>query len=864
MENERESNDLSLAPNEFAFVQDTTNGRIQTYAGPFATSLTKTDRAVIFDHRSKSFVQVPMDKARQLKAVAPEGWYIQLKNPAKDAAQSHPPEGGKHTMPELMIGRKENVAGAVSFALWPGQMVRVIQGHHLREDEYVLIRIYDEKSARENWQFQQVKTRDGSSEDESAVAQANVPKDLMTGKLYVVKGTDVSFYVPTTGIEVVPFTEEGDDARQYIRKAVTLERLEYCILLDQDGNKRYVEGPAVVFPEPTEDFVEVDGETKFRAFELNPNSGLYIKVIADYEENGKKYNVGDELFITGKTHPIYFPREEHSLIKYGDHHIHYGIMIPAGEARYVADRDTGIIRLEKGPKVFLPDPRHEVVLRRILEPKLCNLMYPGNVEALSYNQALISRTQHLAEDLAMLGDTPVAVAGAAGGMLEGGLLGGGALYSANMAFAATADSQTAMPGAAMARGISPKRAKKSVAGDEISRGHKYTPPRTLTLNAKYDGAVTINVFEGYAVMLTRKGEKTERRIIMGPQTAMLEYDEIPHVLRLSTGKPKTTTQMLDTVYLKVSNNPVTDFIQAESRDYCKVTIKLSYRVSFDGNDPEKWFSIENYVKFLCDHMRSMIRNEIKRHDIVEFYQNSTDVLRDLILGKRPDGGERPGRRFEENAMTIRDVEVLAVELDNQLAGLLVGAQTDVIKQNLALAKAERELEFTTQSEEFARSIAQARFATLTQKLSLDREEQSQRARGEEERRNAQLAIEKLDLSLTEAEANKERARHQPALDLTKAKNELEAARISVETLALKERAGAISDKFIAALESVSEDLLIERVTQALGPMRILEVAGGKSIKDILAGLFEGSPLGDRIKKLSGNGSDYNRTVPPAE
>ena len=37
-----------------------------------------------------------------------------------------------------------------------------------------------------------------------------------------------------------------DAQRNYVREAVTLERLEYCILLDEDGNKRFIRGPAVV------------------------------------------------------------------------------------------------------------------------------------------------------------------------------------------------------------------------------------------------------------------------------------------------------------------------------------------------------------------------------------------------------------------------------------------------------------------------------------------------------------------------------------------------------------------------------------------------------------------------------------------
>ena len=37
------------------------------------------------------------------------------------------------------------------------------------------------------------------------------------------------------------------EQRERELEAVTLERLEYCILLDEDGNKRYIRGPAVVF-----------------------------------------------------------------------------------------------------------------------------------------------------------------------------------------------------------------------------------------------------------------------------------------------------------------------------------------------------------------------------------------------------------------------------------------------------------------------------------------------------------------------------------------------------------------------------------------------------------------------------------------
>ena len=113
----------------------------------------------------------------------------------------------------------------------------------------------------------------------------------------------------------------------------------------------------MVFPRPTESFVEGEGGfRKFRAIELNPHSGLHIKVIAEYEEEGKTHRVGEEIFITGREQAIYFPRPEHSIIEYGSRKVHYAVAIPAGEGRYVLDRDLGTVDLVKGPSMFLPDP----------------------------------------------------------------------------------------------------------------------------------------------------------------------------------------------------------------------------------------------------------------------------------------------------------------------------------------------------------------------------------------------------------------------------------------------------------------------------------------------------------------------------
>jgi major vault protein len=328
--------DLILAPNEYAYILDETKGNVINYVGPHKTSLANTDQPVIFNHKSKQFERCNLEQAIRNFAIAPEGWYLVLKNPAKDG---HPAKTGTaNNLPELNIGRKINIPGPVAFAPWPGQMSQVIQGHRLRSNQYLIVRVYDEEAACANWGKAVIKPqvhKDGdtpSLENPENIATGELP-DLTMGKLLVIKGTEISFYIPPTGIEIVP-----DDDRDYIREAVTLEQLEYCILLDENGSKRYIRGPAVVFPQPTENFIEKTGARKFKAIELNEISGLYIKVIAAYEEDGKTYKVGDELFITGAEQMIYFPRMEHAIVRYGDSEIIYAVAIPAGEARYVLNR----------------------------------------------------------------------------------------------------------------------------------------------------------------------------------------------------------------------------------------------------------------------------------------------------------------------------------------------------------------------------------------------------------------------------------------------------------------------------------------------------------------------------------------------
>ena len=141
--------DIVLAPNEYTFVLSKTNGVIKTHTGPMTMTISAQESLVVFDSKSKQFIEVAdIENAKRLFTSAPEGWYVVLKNPAKDNV--HPDSGKANNSPDLEVGKKINIAGPCTFSLFPGQMAKVVQGHRLRSNQYLLARVYDADAAKKN------------------------------------------------------------------------------------------------------------------------------------------------------------------------------------------------------------------------------------------------------------------------------------------------------------------------------------------------------------------------------------------------------------------------------------------------------------------------------------------------------------------------------------------------------------------------------------------------------------------------------------------------------------------------------------------------------------------------------------------
>ena len=284
--------DILVAPNEYAYVQDLTKGDIVLYVGPTKISLSNTERMIIL--RDGCFMPVRGDEAglgvhRFVEATSAQ--YIILENPPQQA-DARPVKGANSATP-LRFGRRIVVPGPAEFPLWPGQRAQVIDGHALRQNEHLVVRVYDDMGG-----------------------------DVPIGTERIIRGTDVSFYVPQSGLEVVP-----DAGGNYVRRAWRMEK----------------------------------------------SRGLHLRVVSPFEAaEGDQvppggYLAGQDVFLRGRE-GLFFPTDHLEVI---------GEVAPVclaeKEAIYVRQLGSGKISTVEGPVSYLIDPTQEELVERRLDAEAASL-----------------------------------------------------------------------------------------------------------------------------------------------------------------------------------------------------------------------------------------------------------------------------------------------------------------------------------------------------------------------------------------------------------------------------------------------------------------------------------------------------------
>ena len=318
----------------------------------------------------------------------------------------------------------------------------------------------------------------------------------------------------------------------------------------------------------------------------------------------------------------------------------------------------------------------------------------------------------------------------------------------------------------------------------------------------------------------------------------------------------------------------------------EVSLRVSYRVNFTG-DQSTWFSIEDYVGFLTDHLRSVIRNVIKSVGIEEFNKNAVNIVRDKVLGTPTDGSKRPGKRFEENNMHVYDLEVLDVRIgDDNIRELLRKAERESVQTTLDLQLERREFEVVQATEKINRSVAEEKATTainvkhcefniakdnedITREISRIKTETTiavlQDTMGEVAKRlEKELADMEAEFSKKEEglksenasqdlldELNSKKLAREKAIEdqkyaFEKTRQDLKITLLQAEAAATKERFAAIAPELVKALEALGDKDMVTKVAAALKtiPMGLDEGMG-----DVMERVFKGTVLESVISNM---------------
>lgn len=221
-------------------------------------------------------------------------------------------------------------------------------------------------------------------------------------------------------------------------------------------------------------------------------------------------------------------------------------------------------------------------------------------------------------------------------------------------------------------------------------------------NGGYNSALVpcITVPQGTAAMVLGTGTDgtVTRKVLIGHAVHFLQWDESLAVVRVSgseRGEAKTYKKGKEICFLWTVGNRINDVgAGLRSRDDCEFTIEYTLTVDFDQAASDSWFLTDDYVFLVCDEVRSRLLGEMLRHPIHEIGTTYVELVRDAILGRKPeDGKPRPGLSFARCGAKLVDINVRRFALtDDRLQGQLDELQRAGVTESITTRRARLELE----------------------------------------------------------------------------------------------------------------------------------------------------------------------------
>lgn len=844
---------------QFVWTVSRKNSKFVVYIGPDPLELTEDDIPVMPDKDDPTkivFVDSLMAAIQNFVSLRP-GQYAVVLNPAGSATDEHPNapySSGRNDMKALDYGQKRVIMSG-SFPVWPGQKVEVRNVHILSSSQYLTAVVesvdVDSKAPHYDLTVQCalikqaiVETKQGK--DNPTGKQENVvksdaqpvqePYKFKVGQRIIIPGNLTPTFIPPSGIEVVIDDDVSVDIAMAKRGPASSAKTD-----------RAVREAVVLGPTEFCVLLKEDGE-----LQTQPGSGRVFPGPFDrFRTDGSRNRVYD----------AYHLRTDRGLL-----------------LRVVADRiskadlakqlpEDCVLEKEeytKGDEIFVggfdaylvPSSAIEVINPETREPHTGNDHSKIYVKAIGVDQ---KSGVHVAK-----------------------------VETGNVALVPGERKLLLDPRVEkhVLRKVPGRMWNLMVAAGEP---HKHVPEDRMV---ETPWALSITIPNNEAVLITSKSGRT---VAVGPCMKLLEYEEQLEVLTLSKGRPKSDADQLETCFLRVTGNQVTDKIRLETFDNVPLDVVVSYGVEFVGETPEdriRWFNHKDYVLFLCEHLRSRLCAEARKRVISEIYKPIADFVRDTILGKKPEseGQHRPGSLFGENNMKVIEVEVLYAEVLNKDVAIAMqkAAQTVVVRR---IEDETKKVELM--SDEFRDQMA-AKQATLAQ-AALKRTEDAGIAMAESTNRqdakkfelaqaleemkqksklNLENAVAMLRdgistlLRKTQREDEEQRLTlddkdRRLVVEFRKNLAEIEKELVKAAADADVARLGAIQDKLVEALEGLGNKELLTALAQNLpragGSVGLLAGLGGiDALKKMVRGTRFETTLNALTDTTEGLKSDEER------
>ncbi|MEJ2046942.1 MAG: hypothetical protein P8X92_02405, partial [Dehalococcoidia bacterium] len=227
----------------------------------------------------------------------------------------------------------------------------------------------------------------------------------------------------------------------------------------------------------------------------------------------------------------------------------------------------------------------------------------------------------------------------------------------------------------------------------------------------------------------------------------------------------------------------------------------------------------------------MLKNHIRKLSVMDFYGDSTNIVRDIILGKSEEG-ERKGLLFEENSMFVSEVDVLQVDLnDYKLAESLKSAASDALQKALEIERNRRDFEHEKERAEISKSVIEVRIDAELAKLELETQKEISRLNKEtdqEKLRQVLIAAQReADKANWIAEIEEINAKTNQRLEKEHEEAAIQKDLMKAETEKAKAIMSAVQPGLIEALSGLGDNDRIAKLADAIAPQAMFGSQGVK-------------------------------------